>query len=182
MAKSKSYQEVLAALEQGSKTSRRYSKGDYVDLTQSFLNTPETEVTIYSNPSADEPTAMTKKPAQAYRDSLKDLLGQFGVDKNEMSKLNEIEFSKKHAEAVVDVAQAVQHDYIASGKKLRLPQMGAKETTVTLESATLPEKIEDTKKIVDGKSVPTGRTVKTEERVVMKAKNKVPAWLQSDVK
>lgn len=182
MAKGKSYQDVLKDLEKGSKTSRRYSKGDYVELTQSLLNTPETEVTHYTNPSAEKPTTLTKKPAQAYRESLKDVLNQFGVDKAEAEKINDIEFSKKHAEAMVDVVQTVQHDYIASGKKLRLPQMRANETVVTLEQATLPEKIEATKKIVDGQSVPTGKTVKTEEREVMKSKNKVPAWLQSNVK
>lgn len=181
MAKCKKYTDILSELEKGSETSRRFSRGDYVDLTQGLLNSPETEITHYSNPSQEKPTAVVKKPAQAYRDSLKEVLGQFGVDKAEAEKINDVEFSKKHAEALIDVAQTVQHDYIASGKKLRLPQLSEKETVVTLESAVLPEKTEATKKIVDKQSVPTGRTVKTAERTIVKSRNKVPAWMQQDV-
>lgn len=178
---SKLYKELTKGLKESSKVSRRFSKGDYVDLTQGLLNDKDHEVTIYTNPSNDKPVSVVKKPVEAYRDALKDVVKQFGVDKNELGKLDELEFSKKHAEALIDVAQVAQHDYVETGKKLRLPAFAEDETTVTLGYELLPEKVEETKKIEDGKSVPTGKTVKTHKRHIMKASNKVPAWLKEDI-
>lgn len=179
------YKEICDRLTGSSSTSRRFSKSDLTDLTRGLLNDENHEVSYYSNPSGDTPVSVTKKPAYAYRESLKPILAEFGVDKNEADRIHDIEFDKKHAEALMDVAQVVQHDYIASGKKLKLPQLSANETTVSLQHETVPEKIEATKKnvIVDGKSqqVPTGKTIKTSERVVTKASNKVAGWLKSEV-
>lgn len=177
----KKYKELTKELRKAAGNSRRYSKTDYVELTQGLLNEPDHEVTYYTNPSADTPVAVTKKPVENYREALKDVVKQFGVDKNELSKLDTMEFTKKHAEALTDVAQVAQHDYIESGKKLRLPQFCENETTVTLGYETLPEKVEATNKIEGGKSVPTGKTIKTASRNVVKAANKVPAWLKSEV-
>jgi len=182
MAKSKSYIEIMKALNESAKTSTRYSKGDYVELATAFINEPDCEVDYYTNPSADSPVVVSKNPAKAYRDSLKDVVAKFGVDKNELAKLDAMEFSKKHAEAIVDVAQVVQHDYLSTGKKIRLPQLEENETTVTLGMAILPEKVEATKKIENGLQVPTGKTMKTAERSVLKAGNKVPGWLKAEVK
>lgn len=177
----KKYKELTKELRKAAGNSRRYSKTDYVELTQGLLNEPDHEVTYYTNPSADTPVVVTKKPVEAYRDALKDVVKQFGVDKNELGKLDTMELSKKHAEALTDVAQVVQHDYIESGKKLRLPQFCENETTVTLAYELLPEKVEATTMIKDGKAEPTGKTIKTMARSTTKAQNKVPAWLKSEV-
>lgn len=182
MAKNGSYKETCDKLLKSTENSKRYSKGDYVELTTSLLNEKDHEVSYFTNPSGDQAVAVTKDPVKAYRESLKPVLSEFGVDKSEQEKIMDYEFSKKQAEALIDVAQVAQHDYLATGKKLRLPQLAANETTVTLERQTLPEKVESTNKIVDGKSVPTGKTIKTGERVATKAGNKVPAWLKTEVK
>ena len=176
-----SYKDIKKSLVEGSKNSRRYSKGDYVGLTKGLLNEADYEVSYYTNPSGETPITVKKQPVKAYRDALKDVVKEFGVDKNELGKLDDMEFSKKHAEALIDVAQVAQHDYMATGKKLRLPQMAENETTVTLGYEVLPEKVEATNKVVDGKSVPTGKTIKTSERTVTKAANKVPAWMKKEV-
>lgn len=185
-----SYKDVkraLAASATGDKASRRYSKGDLVDLTRAALNEPDGGpiYNYYSNPSGDTPVSVEKKPVEAYRNALKDVVKQFGVDGQEAEKINTIDFSKKHAEAMIDVVQAVQADYTDTGKKLRLPQFSADSTTVTLSKETLPEKTEDTKKntVIDGKTVqvPTGKTIRTEQRTVIKASNKVPGWLKHQV-
>lgn len=178
----KSYKEVMKALEDSAKNSRRYSSGDHTELMQSIINTPDYQASYYTNPSGNEPVSITKEPVKDYRDALKDLVvKEFGVDKNEAKRMDTVEFSKKHAAAIIDVAKANDHDYMSTGKKLKLPQMGADETAVTLGFETLPEKVEATNKIVDGKSVPTGKTIKTEKRTVTKAGNKVPAWMKSEV-
>lgn len=177
-----SYKEICDKLTDSTKQSKRFSKGDFVELTTGLLNESGHEVSYYTNPSGEQAVAVKKDPVRAYRESLKPILNEFGVDKSEQEKIFDVEFTKKQAEALIDVAQVAQHDYMATGKKLRLPQLSANETTVTLEQQTLPEKVEATKKIEDGKSVPTGKTIRTQERVVTKAGNKVPAWMKSEVK
>lgn len=183
------YKEIcnrLTGSASGDNGSRRFSKSDVIELTRGLLNDEDHEVSYYSNPSGDTPVSVTKKPAYAYRESLKNVLTEFGVDKNEANRIHDIEFDKKHAEALMDVAQVVQHDYMATGKKLKLPQLSANETTVTLQHEVAAEKIEATKKNVvgpDGTSqqVPTGKTIKTDTRTVTKAGNKVPGWLKHEV-
>ena len=178
----KSYKEVMKALEDSAKNSRRYSSGDHTELVQAIANTPDYQATYYTNPSGDTPVGVTREPVKEYRDALKDMVvKEFGVDKNEAKKMDTVEFSKKHAAAMNDVVKAADHDYMSTGKKLKLPQFGENETAVTLGYEKLPEKVEATNKIVDGKSVPTGKTIKTKERTVTKAGNKVPAWLKSEV-
>ena len=178
----KTYKEVMKALEGSAKNSRRYSSGDHTELVQAIINEPGYQANYYTNPSGDTPVSVTREPVKEYRDALKDLVvKEFGVDKNEAKKMDTVEFSKKHAAAMDDVVKAADHDYMSTGKKLKLPQMAADETSVTLGFETLPEKVEATNKIVDGKSVPTGKTIKTEKRTATKAANKVPAWLKHEV-
>lgn len=175
------YQEVFNKISEASKTSKRYSKGDHIEMTQALLNEGSYEVEYYTNPSNTEALKIIKDPVKEYRESLKPILSEFGVDKAEQEKINSVQFSKKHAEAIINVSQLVQHDYLATGKKIKLPQFNADETCTTLEMCTLPEKMEETKKIQDKQVVPTGKTIKTAERTVIKSRNKVPAWLKSEV-
>ena len=176
-----SYKEVFNKISEASKTSKRYSKGDHVEMTQALLNEGSYEVEYFTNPSNDEAVKITKDPVKDYRDSLKPLLSEFGVDKAEQEKINSVPFSKKHAEALINVSQLVQHDYLATGKKIKLPQFNGDEACTTLELCTLPEKVEETKKIENKQVVPTGKTIKTAERTVVKSRNKVPSWLKSEV-
>lgn len=182
------YKDIKKSLSDSAKSdkgSKRFSKGDLTTLMHAALNDESIEASYYSNPSGDTPVSVVKQPVKAYREAMKDVVSQFGVDKHELDRIHDVEISKKHAEALIDVAQMVQHDYVATGKKLRLPQMAENETTVTLYQDIAPEKVEETKKNVevDGKmvQVPTGKTIKTGERVITKSSNKVPGWLKSEI-
>ena len=181
-----SYKEICDKLTKSSADSKRFSKGDLVELTTALLNEEDHEVEYFSNPSGNTPVSVVKEPVKAYRESLKPVLAQFGIDKSEMDKIHSINFDKKQAEALLDVAQVAQHDYVATGKKMKLPQLAADETTTTLERVKLEKKVEDTKKTADGPDgkkiqVPTGKTIETSARVITKASNKVPGWLKKEV-
>lgn len=180
-----SYKDVKNSLKQSAANSRRYSKSDYISLAHAAMNEPDLTATYYSNPSGDTPVSVEGKPVENYRNALKDVVKQFGVDNGELGKLDNMPFTKKHAEAVTELGQFIQDEYVDTGKKLRLPQFCANGTTVTLSREVLDEKTEATKKnvTVDGKTmqVPTGKTIRTEQRSVVKATNKVPAWLKHEV-
>lgn len=160
----------------------RHSKSDLTQMTHTLLNTPDQEVTTYLK-EVNEP--VTSKPVQRYRETLKPVLKQFGVDDAEMDKIQSVKFSKDHAEAFNDLACQVVKDYTGTGRKLILPVNDKDEAQMEIQQVTKPEKEEATKKPVkkdDGtyESVPTGKIRKTKAHKEMKVSNKVPGWLIED--
>lgn len=161
----------------------RHSKSDLTDMTYTLLNTPDHEVKTYIK--GDVASPVSSKPVERYRDSLKPVLKQFGVDAAEMDKIQDVKFSKEHAEALNDVAQTVIKDYTGVGRKLILPINDTDESQMEIYQDTRKESVIDTTKIVkndDGSysTVPTGKRKTTKEHKEMKVSNKVPGWLVSE--
>jgi NACalpha-BTF3-like transcription factor len=157
----------------------RYSKGDEIALTHALLNTPDHEVDVYVK---DCPDPVVTKPVEHYRDSLKPVLKQFGVDAAELDKIQEVEFSKDHAEAFNELAAVAMKDYIGTGRKKILPVTSKTESQMEISQVEKAEKVEDTCKLVEtspGKydRVPTGERKTTHAHSEMKVSNKVPGWL-----
>ena len=157
----------------------RHSKSDLTAMTHSLLNSPDQEVKTYIK-DPDHP--VTSKPVERYRESLKPVLKQFGVDAAELNKVQDVNFSKEHAEALTDVATTVMKDYIDVGRKLVLPITDPAESQMEISQVERPYKEEETKKLEqmeDGsyKQVPTGKRKKTKAHKELKASNKLPAWL-----
>lgn len=156
----------------------RHSKSDLTNLTHTLLNTPEQELTTYIKDT--EP--VVTKPVERYRESLKPVVKQFGVDNAELDKIQDVKFSKDHAEAVVDLAQMIVKDYTGTGRKLIFPINSKEESQMEISQVEKAAKEEETKKLVEtvpGKyeQVPTGKRKKTKKHKEMKVSNKVPAWL-----
>lgn len=163
----------------------RFSKSDMTQMTQSMLNSPAYEVTNYMK---DVETPVVTKPVERYRESLKPVLKQFGVDNAELDKVQTVTFGKDHAEAVNDIAMQIVKDYTDTGRKLILPINSPDEAQMEIYQETIKETEVETKKIVEvseGKfeQVPTGKKKKTKKHRKMKVSNKVPAWLveESDI-
>lgn len=157
----------------------RYSKSDETTLTHTLLNTPEHEVEVYLK---DCPDPVVTKPVEHYRDSLKPVLKQFGVDAAELDKIQTVEFPKDHAEAFNELAAVTMKDYIGTGRKKIFPVTSKAESQMEITQVEKPEKVEDTRKLVEtesGKyeSVPTGERKTTKAHSEMKVSNKVPGWL-----
>lgn len=157
----------------------RYSEGDRVLMMNTLLNTPEHEAEIYVKDST-EPIVTT--PVKDYRDSLKPVLKQFGVDDAELDKIQDVEFSKKHAKALLDVADTSMKDYMNVGRKVILPITGTEESQMEISVVKKDEKSKETKKPVETspghyESVPTGERMITSPHYEIKASNKVPSHL-----
>lgn len=166
--------------------SKRYSREDHIALMQGALNEPDMEVTIYSNPSGKTPDQVTRQPMKDYRTALKGVAKQLGIDKAEADKIDDLELTKQHAAAIIEVSEFVGNELLDTGKKYRLPLYNTSDTVVTLSKGRVGEEVKETKKIVEtepGKyeQVPTGKTVKTAPHSVTKVSNKVPAWMKEDV-
>lgn len=157
----------------------RYSKSDRTSLTQTLLNTPDHEVQVYMK---DCPDPVSTKPVAHYRESLKPVLKQFGVDAAELDKIQTVEFSKDHAEAFNELAEVAMKDYVATGRKVILPITSPTESQMEISQVERPEKTEDTRKLVESspgvyESVPTGERKTTKAHTEMKVSNKIPGWL-----
>lgn len=157
----------------------RFSKSDMTQMTMSMMNSPEYEVENYMK---DVNTPVKTKPVERYRESLKPMLQQFGVDKAELDKVQTVPFGREHAEALNDVAMQIVKDYTGTGRKLILPVNAPDESQMEIYQDIIEETEVETKKIVESEpgkfeQVPTGKKKKTKKHRKMKVSNKVPAWL-----
>lgn len=163
------------------KTSCSVSRSDLEAMTTCLLNTPDHTVECYSYGSKDtsgtgEPVSIEKKPVKRYRNSLKPVLRNLGLDKHDADKIDDIAFSKEHAAAMMDVATTVIHDYMRAGRKFSFPITEPDETRMEISCSMAPERasVNRFKKDDDSDDVVTI----TKERAVIKAKNPVPYWLK----
>lgn len=157
----------------------RHSRSDLISMATTLLNTPEQEVKTYVKDVKDP---VVTKPVERYRESLKPVIKQFGVDSAELDKIKDVKFSKEHAEALVDLGTQITKDYIDTGRKMIFPINDKDEAQMEIQQVSKSKKVEETKKIVEtspGKyeSVPTGKRKTTEAHKEIKASNKVPSWL-----
>ena len=157
----------------------RHSKSDLVAMSHSMLNSPDYEV---KNFIKDVNDPVTTKPVERYRDSLKPVLKQFGVDNAELDKVRDVTFNKEHAEAVADLGIQLVKDYVGTGRKLIMPINEKDESQMEISMVEKAASSVETKKIIEtapGKfeQVPTGKRKKTKKHKEMKVSNKVPSWL-----
>jgi len=167
--------------------SSRHSKGDFVDMAQALLNSPEYVVEYkLKDGTKGQPMSVKSEPVKKYRESLEPVLKSFGIDSSEMGKLQDVQFSKKHAEAVTELASLLVKDLTGTGRKLILPITQMDETQMEISQVKVPKKTAATTKIVkdektgDYSTVPTGKEVTTAAHSAVKASNKVPAWLKTE--
>lgn len=158
---------------------KRFSKSDMTQMTMAMLNSEEYEVPNYIKDVAEP---VITKPVEKYRESLKGIVKQFGVDAAELDKVHTVKIGKDHAEAINDLSMQIVKDYTSTGRKLILPINSANEAQMEISQRVIEEKEEETKKIeaqADGtyKSVPTGKKKKTKQHTAMKVSNRVPDWL-----
>lgn len=167
--------------------SKSHSNADLVAMTHTLVNTPEHEVEILVKDGDKGYNVVAHKPVERYRNSLKPVLKTFGIDKDEAEKIMDVPFSKEHAEAIVDLSKTIVKDYVGTGRKLVFPVTSENESQMSISQVEVEEKVTKPNKIVKDEktgeytSVPTGKTVKTKAHLALKASNKVPGWLKSEI-
>ena len=164
------------------RTSSAVSRSDLEAMTTSLLNTPDHEVTVYSYSAKDtsgtgEPVGITKKPSKRYRDSLKPMLRNLGLDKHDADKVDDIPMTKEHAAALIDVSTTVIHDYMRAGRKFSFPITEPDETRMEMNCVIAPERTSVGNRFKKDDDADDTVTV-TKERAILKVKNPVPYWLK----
>ena len=160
----------------------RYSQSDLTAMTHTLINTPEHEVKVLMKDGEDP---VVTKPVERYRESLKPVLKEFGVDAAELDRIQQVQFGKEHANAINEIATTIVKDYTGTGRKLILPITSEDESQMAIYQTTREEKKEETKKPVqqpDGKyvQIPTGKEKTTKQHKEIRVENKIPHWLVSE--
>ena len=153
------------------------SRQDLDNMASALINTPEHEVTTFSTNSFDEngdPEKITSQPVKRYRNSLKGMVKNLGIDKYDADKLDDMQFSREHASAIVDLSTTLIHDYMKAGRKLSLPITSKDECKIEMYMDEAPERITTGGQF--GKE--TNKQTLTKKRKVGKIKNSVPSWLK----
>ena len=174
---------IKSGSKDGKKASCSYSKSDLENLTLALLNSPEHVVTEYQMKVSEadgSPVTIDKMPSKRYRESLKPMLRNLGLDKNDAEKISDIQFTKEHASAMMGLATQVIHDYIKAGRKFSFPITDEKECRMEFYCDTAPERINQNRfaKTEEEKS----KMSKTLERTILKAKCQTPSWLRKTEK
>lgn len=163
-----------------------YSKNDLVNLATAMFNDPECEIPVYVK-RGDTYEERTHKPSQAIRNNLiAPILKNFGVDRAEMARLNEVQTSRAGGEALTDFALLLIKQYISNsglGRKLTLPMTSPNETVQSISCVKAEEEKRATTMIArneDGtySTTPTGKVVTTQAHEKVKVGNRVPVWLK----
>lgn len=175
--------ELSAKIKAGAKDGRKptcsYSKSDLDNLTLALLNSPDHVVTEYQMKVSEAdgtPVTIDKTPSKRYRDSLKPMLKTLGLDKNDVEKISDIQFTKEQASAIMGLATTAIHDYLLIGRKMVFPVTNAKECRMEMYCDVAPERINQNRfaKTEEEKK----KVSKTLERTVLKSKNSTPSWLR----
>ena len=180
------YQKLLSDIKSNVQkaNSSRHNQKDLVSVAHTLINSPDEEFEVYVN-DVDNP--VVTKPVEHYRESLKPVLKEFGVDNAELDRIKDVQFTKDHADALVEVGMQVVKDYTSTGRKLIFPIESKDESQMEIAQRYKDETRKDTKKPVqnpDGTytTVPTGERKITKAHYEMVAQNKVPGWLSSTEK
>jgi hypothetical protein len=166
-----------------------YSHGDFVSLSHALLNSPDYEEDIYlRDATKGEPEKVTQTPSKDYRESLKDVVGSFGVDKKELGKLDTMQFNRKHAEAICGLATTLLNGYTSTGRRFKLPMTSKNQSQMSIQKVDVKEKktasrrIEKDPKTGEYTSRETDDIITTKAHTAMSASNATPAWLKSTAK
>lgn len=177
------YSDFIA--EAKSSKSTNFSKSELTTLATVMFNDNEAEIPVYTK-KGDSYTEKTMNPGKALKENfVAPILKGFGVDKDELSRLADVQTSRAGGEALADFALLLVKEYVSKnglGRHLTLPMTSLTESVQTLSSDIVEEKTGATTMIVRGEdgtytTVPTGKLVTKKKHERLNAGNKVPAWL-----
>lgn len=181
---STNYKAFLEEAKKASK-SKNYSKGDMVSLATAMFNDKDCTIDVFIK-KGDEYETKVMNPGKSIRENvIAPVLKAFGVDRAEMSKLDDVQISKAGGEALTDFSLLLVKQYISTNglaRKLTLPMTAPDEAVQSISVVRIPEEKRETTMIVRNPEsgtysiAPTGKEVTTAAHENLKVGNRVPAW------
>jgi len=187
MGKNTQYSDLINEITEKVKAngSSSHSTTDLNQMAYAMINSPGHAVQV--NVGREAPEFVEATPVKRYRDALKPVLKQFGIDREEANRIDDLPFTKEHGAAIANLSVNLVKDYIGTGRKLTFPITTPNESRMSISQTEVDTKVTEPRRItkdpVTGEysAVPTGKKVTTKKHQAIKSSNKVPVWLK-DIK
>lgn len=183
----KTYQEVLDEMRESvnasknGKPKKTWSRSDFDRLLSAAVNEADMKMVVAQTKNGE----MTEKevfPTQLYRQALRKILIDFGVDKQAAEPMVNGSYKITSVDGMYELFCNVMFDYMNAGKKFELPtrkNFSGSMSTKTVNKATkefsaIPKPGEP--------NPPKKFTVETAEHIELEKKSKAPKWLKKRFK
>lgn len=164
------FEEIKGEIESGAKK-RGFSRTDFNKLAVAFLNNTEYK-SVRAKTKNGALVEEEIMPVKAFRKMLETILRDFGVDKQEASRILD-NYDIKKADCMYELCSELIYEYMNAGKKFDFIAKPDWNTTIWIDEVaaeTSTHKVPKSDKTV---------TVKKEKHRVTKRKSKCPNWLKS---
>jgi len=168
----KSFTEVFDEIKNANKVSKKgkpivsFSRGDFDRLTKAFLNEINYKVESVSI-KANEPVTKEVFPVQLFRNMIKTVLIDFGVDKQEAQRVVE-SYEFRNTEGVYEVCSELIYKYVDAGRKFDFIPKEDFNGSIILKDVA--EFVGEYTNIQDGKKI----SIRKEAHKLLKTKSRCP--------
>lgn len=176
-----SFKEIVKDVQENSKM-KNFSSTLHNKMLTAFMNDPDfISEDIKLSPSKMEKLKVQKKVVKEFRKSMRDVLVEFGLDKNDAERVVEnYKFKKKFSKALYEMYHEYVYQYLKTGKKLNLFSKDDIKASIYIKSRdknTRPVFI-----LKDGKRVSTGNQVTHESYFALGQSSGCPKHLKTTTK
>lgn len=176
-----SFKEIVKDVQENSKM-KNFSSTLHNKMLTAFMNDPDfISEDIKLSPSKMEKLKVQKKVVKEFRKSMRDVLVEFGLDKNDAERVVEnYKFKKKFSKALYEMYHEYVYQYLKTGKKLNLFSKDDIKASIYIkprDKNTRPVFI-----LKDGKRVSTGNQVTHESYFALGQSSGCPKHLKTTTK
>lgn len=176
------YKEISSSVyvTKSGKPKKTFSKTDFDSLAKALLNTPDFKSTYYGT-KAGEVTTKDVYPVKQYRESLKRILVDYGVDSQEAAKFVS-DYTFTNVDGLYEFISEILYQYMDAGKKFDFPTREDFKASITIKNVEESEGVYSAIAKKDDPNPPEQFKIKTKKHKVLEKKSKAPTWLKKKFK
>lgn len=168
------------AVSKSGKVKKTFSKADYDRLLKALLNDTGYK-TEYCTVKGGEMVTKEVEVTKMFRESIKRILINFGVDKQEAEKMV-TDYQFTNVDGWYELAAESIYKYIEAGKKYDFPTRQDFKGSLTLKEVDESTGTFTSIRKKGDKTPPEEFKIKTKKHKVLEKKSKAPAWLKKKFK
>lgn len=155
---------------------KTFSRTDFDTLLKAMLNDPD-YTTEYCGTKNGEMIKKETKPVKMFRESLKRVLVNFGVDSHDAEKIvNDYKFT--NVDGWYELMSEIIYRYMEAGKKFDFPTREDFKASISIKTIDKAVGTYSTIK-KKGETGPTEKfQIETQAHKILEKKSKAPAWLK----
>lgn len=155
---------------------KSFSRSDFDKLTKAILNDPDYSYEVHALRKGKIETK-TIKPVELWRASIRAILQDFGVDKQEAARVLEKSYQIRNVNGFYELASAIIYEFIDAGKSFAFPTRH--DFTGSISLREVEESVTEHKNIQN----PSEKfKVKQKKHKRLEKKSKTAKWLKNRLK